>query len=284
MTFTTEPMAKEYHAEPVDVGYQRGLIIKSRTTGAEVPNGPVFTADCSHQARITVDMMNLAHDAGMATGMGNTQPAPMTREQIDRVAAATMETGTYQLFMARIDAQVAAAREAPAPPAPCDADIHSGGTVVAVMYGGMVAMEGLVKEANRAAPGMDWHYFGGRALVKTLGDVAQARAALERAVPVFLNLTPAPAAADDYRVDAERWRAFIGSARVEPQGSTGLNDPMPNHYAHMGLEIWTTYDRDYSPALLEQMDSATALGRDWLTKYADIAVAALAAAKAGGDA
>lgn len=89
--------------------------------------------------------------------------------------------------------------------------------------------------------------------------------------------------ASQYRVDAARWRAFVGSARIQPQGSAGLNDPMPNHYAHMGLEIWTTYDRDYSPELLEQMDSATALGRKWLTQYADIAVAALAVARAGGD-
>lgn len=74
--------------------------------------------------------------------------------------------------------------------------------------------------------------------------------------------------------DAERWRGFIGSARIKPQGSAGLGEPQPGYYAHMGLEIWTTYDRDYSPKLLEQMDASTALGREWLTKYADIAVQA----------
>lgn len=75
--------------------------------------------------------------------------------------------------------------------------------------------------------------------------------------------------------DADRWRAFVGSARIKMQGSAGLNEPEPNNYAHIGLEIWTTYDRNYSQALLDQMDKGNALGRDWLTKYADIAVAAM---------
>lgn len=76
---------------------------------------------------------------------------------------------------------------AEAPP-PCDSEIHKNGAVVAVMECGMIAMEGLVQEANRIAPGMDWHYFGGRAVVKTLGDVKAARAALERAMPRFLAM------------------------------------------------------------------------------------------------
>jgi hypothetical protein len=88
-------------------------------------------------------------------------------------------------------------------------------------------------------------------------------------------------AADDAQ-DAERWRAFVGSARIKPQGSAGLNSPMPNHYAHMGLEIWTTFDRDYSAKLLAEMDADNALGRDWLTKYADVAVQARRAAMAQG--
>lgn len=53
---------------------------------------------------------------------------------------------------------------------------------------------------------------------------------------------------------------------------------MADNYAHMGLEIWTTYARDFSVPMLERMDRETALGRDWLTKYADVAVAAIAAA------
>lgn len=77
-------------------------------------------------------------------------------------------------------------------PKPCDPAIHEQGAVVAIMNGGMKAMEGLVAEANRRAPGMDWHYFGGRAVVKTLGDVGPARLALERALPVFLDRPAAP--------------------------------------------------------------------------------------------
>jgi hypothetical protein len=84
--------------------------------------------------------------------------------------------------------------------------------------------------------------------------------------------------------DSNRWRAFVGSGRIKPQGSAGLNAPMSENYAHMGLEIWTTYDRDYSEKLLAQMDDETARGRDWLTKYADVAVAAMRAAVEEGGA
>jgi hypothetical protein len=74
--------------------------------------------------------------------------------------------------------------------------------------------------------------------------------------------------------DADRWHAFIHSARIRMIGSAGLNEPMPNNYAHFGMEIWTKYGRDYSPELLDQMDKGNVLGREWLTKYADIAIAA----------
>jgi hypothetical protein len=84
--------------------------------------------------------------------------------------------------------------------------------------------------------------------------------------------------------DSNRWRAFVGSARIRPQGSAGLNWPLGKNYAHMGLEIWTTYDRGYSDEMLAKMDAATATGRDWLTKYADVAVAAQRAAIEEGGA
>jgi hypothetical protein len=84
---------------------------------------------------------------------------------------------------------------------------------------------------------------------------------------------PAQATPDEVR-DAARWRAFLGSARIRPLGSAGLNKPEPNHYAHMGLEIWTRFGRSYSPALLEELDRDNERGREWLTKYADIAIKA----------
>ena len=90
----------------------------------------------------------------------------------------------------------------------------------------------------------------------------------------------AGALSDDAK-DAARWRAFVGSARIKPQGSAGLNAPMAGNYAHMGLEIWTTFDGECSQKLLDQMGASTALGREWLKKYADIAVAAIDAHKAG---
>ena len=84
-----------------------------------------------------------------------------------------------------------------------------------------------------------------------------------------------PEAPADILLDAQRWRAFLGSARIRPLGSAGLNEPMPNNYAHMGLEIWTTGDwSDCSPALAKRLAYDQKVGIDWLTKYADIARAA----------
>lgn len=90
--------------------------------------------------------------------------------------------------------------------------------------------------------------------------------------PYGAALSAAPAAGD--ALDAERWRAFVGCARIRPLGSAGLEQPDPNHYAHMGLEIWTVYGRDYSPKLLQQMDEQNERGRRWLVMFADVAIAA----------
>jgi hypothetical protein len=68
-------------------------------------------------------------------------------------------------------------------------------------------------------------------------------------------------------LDAARWRALLGSARIRPMGSAGLERPEPNGYAHMGMEIWTTYGK---PGEFDFSES-NALGIKWLTTYADIA-------------
>jgi hypothetical protein len=75
-------------------------------------------------------------------------------------------------------------------------------------------------------------------------------------------------------IDAARWRALLNSPRIRMLGSAGLNKPEPNNYAHFGMEIWSKYNRDYKPELLEEMDRGNALGKEWLTKYADIAIEA----------
>ncbi len=69
--------------------------------------------------------------------------------------------------------------------------------------------------------------------------------------------------------DARRWRAFRGSARIRVLGSAGLTSDSQAAkdnpgYAHLGLEIWTKYPGDHA--------KENALGRDWLTTYADIAL------------
>jgi hypothetical protein len=100
-------------------------------------------------------------------------------------------------------------------------------------------------------------------------------------VPVGTKLYLAPSSTDSAQAaveevrDAARWRALIGSSRIRPLGSAGLNEPMPNDYAHMGLEIWTTGDwSDCSPELAKRLAYEQKVGVEWLTKYADIAIRA----------
>ena len=72
-------------------------------------------------------------------------------------------------------------------PQPCDNDIFEKGTVITVLECGMIAMEGLVQEACRKGIKMDWHYVGGRAVVKTLDDPLKARQALQKAMPRIIQ-------------------------------------------------------------------------------------------------
>lgn len=72
-------------------------------------------------------------------------------------------------------------------PKPCDNDIFENGSIVAVFDCGMIAMEGLVQEACRTGVKIDWHYVGGRAVVKTLGDPLKAREALKKAMPRLIQ-------------------------------------------------------------------------------------------------
>jgi hypothetical protein len=64
------------------------------------------------------------------------------------------------------------------------------------------------------------------------------------------------------RVDAGRWRAMCGSARIKPWGSAGLGDDK-NGYAHIGFEMWTKHEGEFSDQNVHAVE--------FLTKYADIA-------------
>lgn len=76
------------------------------------------------------------------------------------------------------------------------------------------------------------------------------------------------------QLDVARWRGLLGCARIRPLGSAGLENPEPGFYAHMGLEVWTTFSRNYSPKLLTELDQQNELGRRWLTQLADVAIQA----------
>ncbi len=58
-------------------------------------------------------------------------------------------------------------------PAPCDKDIFKNGETVVVLDGSSNAVERWVQAvAKKAKARVDWHYFGGRAIVLHLGDDA----------------------------------------------------------------------------------------------------------------
>jgi len=67
-------------------------------------------------------------------------------------------------------------------PAPCAADIYERGTVVHQCNSvSSNRMEGWVRKiAKESGQRVDWHFFGGWAVVKALGDIPAVEAAIEK--------------------------------------------------------------------------------------------------------
>lgn len=70
-------------------------------------------------------------------------------------------------------------------PTPCDEQIYRKGEVVFVTHTiPSNAMEGWVKKvAELSGQRVDWHFFGGRAVVKALGDIAKVEATVQQLMP-----------------------------------------------------------------------------------------------------
>lgn len=84
---------------------------------------------------------------------------------------------------------------------------------------------------------------------------AQMRAALEAALQSVLP------GQQGGSLDAARWRAVLGCARLRVLGSAGIVQERGN-YAHLGLEMWTQHEAgNEGPAV------------EWLTKFADKCIA-----------
>lgn len=98
---------------------------------------------------------------------------------------------------------------------------------------------------------------------------------------LLIALHYTPQSQPDSERDAERWRALLNSARIRMIGSAGLNQPEPNNYAHFGMEIWTRYGSSLNDEQRAEMERGNELGRAWLTKYAEIAMAAQQGEKGG---
>lgn len=81
------------------------------------------------------------------------------------------------------------ATDGPTPP-PCNDKVFENGTVVLITSTiPSNAMEGWVKQvAERSGQPVDWHFFGGRAVVKALGDIAKVQRAMEELKPEYDRL------------------------------------------------------------------------------------------------
>lgn len=70
----------------------------------------------------------------------------------------------------------------------CDEEIYKNGTGVVVLEGRSKVVEAIVQTASmQSGIKMDWHYVAGRAMVKTLGDAAEARKAIESVTPRIIG-------------------------------------------------------------------------------------------------
>lgn len=70
-------------------------------------------------------------------------------------------------------------------PKECDKEVFEDGEPVFLTWSiPSNAMEGWVKKvAEKSGQRVDWHFFGGRAVVKALGDLKAVRAAIEELLP-----------------------------------------------------------------------------------------------------
>jgi hypothetical protein len=57
----------------------------------------------------------------------------------------------------------------------CDPDIFQNGTAITVLINSKTCINNIMLEAAKEGLIMDWHYVGGRGVVKTLGDVDKCR-------------------------------------------------------------------------------------------------------------
>jgi hypothetical protein len=68
------------------------------------------------------------------------------------------------------------------------------------------------------------------------------------------------------RIDAERWRALMASARLRMLGTAGFKSEDPNDkYRHMGLELWTQYGGNPADHVAGNAEACAKL-----TAYADV--------------
>lgn len=96
------------------------------------------------------------------------------------------------------------ALDGPTPP-PCDAEVFQDGTVVLLTHGiRSNAMERWVKKlAEASGQRVDWHFAGGRAVVKALGDLPKVEAALSALK------------AEHDRLQAENWPELASGSETE---------------------------------------------------------------------
>lgn len=75
-------------------------------------------------------------------------------------------------------------------PTPCDPDIFNNGTPICVIVGvSSNRMERFIQGvAVSTGERVDWHFVGGRAVVKVLGDTAKVRASIEARLPDVTRL------------------------------------------------------------------------------------------------
>lgn len=70
-----------------------------------------------------------------------------------------------------------------------DQEIYQNGKVVAVLDGRAIAVEGIVNQATKLCGfDIDWYYVGGRAVVKTMGDLTKAKEALGNSIPRIMDI------------------------------------------------------------------------------------------------
>lgn len=112
-------------------------------------------------------------------------------------------------------------------PGKCDPDVYKNGTYVFLTHTIRSWMvEAWVEEvAKTSGQKVDWHFVGGRAVVKALGDLDAVYTAINKQLPLLREMWLAELKESDYWSEEDNPRTSVGVFYVRSSEEEGVSRP-----------------------------------------------------------